>query len=424
VALGYSSFCAAPISVDEELWGAIAIGRIGGAAFDEQTEERLGEYGRLAGFAVANADRRERLEREALEDPLTDLPNLRQFHDRLGHAWWHAERRDAPLALCMLDLDGFKQANDTHGHPTGDAVLRAVASRLSPTVRRGELLARIGGDEFALLMPDTPREQALTAGERLRALVAASPLIRGVSLTASVGIANRGDARSADELVRLADGALYWAKQEGRDRAVAYDARVVHDLSHVERTQRLVHAQALAGLRALARAVDAKDAATWAHSERVAALAAHLARARGWPEEDVELLHEAGLIHDVGKIGVPDGILLKPGRLNAAEYDVIKGHAELGARIAGEVLDDRQVAWLRGHHERFDGSGYPDGIAGDEIPEGAALLALADAWDAMTGARVYDEPRSAEDALAECHAQSGRQFAPLAVDALERTRRR
>jgi putative nucleotidyltransferase with HDIG domain len=239
-------------------------------------------------------------------------------------------------------------------------------------------------------------------------------------MTISAGVCDLERAGHADDLLRLADGALYWAKANGRDACIAYSPEVVEELSAAERADRLEHARALAALGALAKAIDAKDQATIRHSERVAALTAELAAEGGWAAEEVGRLHDAALVHDVGKIGVPDAILSKPGRLTDDEYDIIKRHADLGARIVAGVLEADQVAWVRGHHERHDGRGYPDRLAGAAITEGARLLALADAWDAMTGARVYSAPMPLADALAEVRRNAGTQFDPAAVAALER----
>ncbi|HTI32399.1 MAG TPA: HD-GYP domain-containing protein [Miltoncostaea sp.] len=195
---------------------------------------------------------------------------------------------------------------------------------------------------------------------------------------------------------------------------------MVTDLSAEERADRLERVRALAGLRALARAVDAKDHLTRRHSERVAHVAVQLATAAGWPVSRSARLHEAGLLHDVGKIGLPDAVLFKPGRLTPDEYEQVKQHAPLGANIAAEVLDAEQVEWIRHHHERWDGAGYPDGLAGSEPGDGAQILALADAWDVMTSLRSYKSPLAVPDALEECRAQAGRQFAPWTVEALER----
>jgi HD-GYP domain-containing protein (c-di-GMP phosphodiesterase class II) len=186
------------------------------------------------------------------------------------------------------------------------------------------------------------------------------------------------------------------------------------------RADRLARHQALGGIRALARAIDAKDPSTRLHSERVAALAERLARLCGWSSRRARALHEAGLLHDVGKIGVPDAILFKPSPLTRGEYEQIKQHAPLGGRIVAEVLTLEQAGWVRHHHERWDGAGYPDGLRAEAISEGARLLALADAWDVMTGARNYGTPRSPGDALDECVRESGRQFCPRAVEALLR----
>jgi HD-GYP domain-containing protein (c-di-GMP phosphodiesterase class II) len=149
-------------------------------------------------------------------------------------------------------------------------------------------------------------------------------------------------------------------------------------------------------------------------------MTARLAEAAGWPPQRVALLCEAALVHDVGKIGIPDAVLLKPGALTPEEYEQVKAHAELSAQIAAEVLDPEQVAWIRAHHERPDGRGYPAGLVGDDIPDGAALLAVADAFDVMTVSRPYSAPKTPTEALGECEALVGKQFARFAVDALLR----
>jgi HD-GYP domain-containing protein (c-di-GMP phosphodiesterase class II) len=176
--------------------------------------------------------------------------------------------------------------------------------------------------------------------------------------------------------------------------------------------------EALAGLRALARAVDAKDPSTWEHSERVALFVERLALAAGWSPRRSALLREAGYAHDVGKIGVPDAVLTKPGRLTPEEYEQIKTHPALGAQIAAEILTGEQVQWIRWHHERPDGKGYPDRLNHAFIPDGAKLLALADSWDVMTTTRPYKKAMLADDALAECIRQCDRQFCREAVEAL------
>ncbi len=220
-------------------------------------------------------------------------------------------------------------------------------------------------------------------------------------------------------MVRSADDALYFAKAQGRDIVARYQPELVEQLGQAQRAERVARRQALLGIGALARAVDAKDPASERHSERVAELAVRLARVTGWPPQRLALLREAALLHDVGKIGVPEEILARA-TLTAAEAAQLREHARLGAEIASEVLSTEQVGWIRAHHERPDGGGYPDGLVGEAIPPGARLLAVADAWDAMTGPSSHRTPLPPEAALAECRAGAGTQFAAEAVAALER----
>ena len=353
-----------------------------------------------------------------LVDPLTGLLNHRAFQERLRDDLATMRRRRRPLSLARLNIDRFKAVNDTGGHETGDRVLIAIAERLLSFTRADDTLARIGGDEFALILPACRREDAFTVVERARAAIAASPLSSGRRLTISAGICDRRCAGDADELYELAGRALYRSKLGGRDATCVYDPELEAALPPRGRPSRLERAEALLGIRALARAVDAKDPATQRHSERVATLSRELAEQLGWAPERVTLLQEAALVHDVGKIGVPDAVLLKRGRLDPDEYDVVKRHAALSAEIVGDVLAPEQVAWIRGHHERPDGAGYPDGLAGVQIPDGAAILALADAFDVMTSERPYSAPRDRTQALEECMALVGRQFAPEPVRAL------
>jgi diguanylate cyclase (GGDEF)-like protein len=327
-----------------------------------------------------------------------------------------ARRHGRPLSLAMVDVDGFKLLNDTFGHQVGDDALQRVAGHLAGAVRTTDAVARVGGDEFALLLPETTAEAAEVMVSRAHEQIRRDALSQqAADFSVSVGICDMSHARSADELLRFADGALYWAKAHGRDAICRYSPETVEDLSHEQRADRLLRNKALAGIRSLARAIDAKDHSTLLHSERVASLAARLAEAIGWSPLQVAALRETALIHDVGKIGVPLEVLLKPGALTPGEYDLVKSHALLGAVISAEVLSDRQTAWLRGHHERWDGEGYPDGLAGDAIPQGAQLLGVADCWDVMTSHRSYSDAMSATEAIAECQRAAGTQLSPEIV---------
>lgn len=417
---GPDSAVAAPVRAGDRLWGALGVSGISPERAHTDAVDRLGRFAELVGIAVSNAEARARLAALAATDHLTGLANHRTFQERLAQEMTRASRHGRRFSLVVLDMDHFKRVNDDLGHQVGDAVIREAARRLATLARTGDLMARVGGDEFAWLMPESGGMEAWRAADRAREAIAAEPFPGVGHLTISAGVCDLAQAPQPAELFRLADGALYWAKQHGRDVAFLYSPEVVEVLSDAEQAERLTRLQALQSIRVLARAVDAKDRSTRQHSERVAKIAEVLAGALGWPAEDAGALRDAGLVHDVGKIAVPDAILFKPDRLTEEEFRRVTPHAALGAEIVADVLSPAQVAWVRGHHERWDGNGYPDRLAGEDVPEGARILTLADAWDVMTSARPYGVPLSREDALAECRRCSGAQFWPAAVDALER----
>jgi diguanylate cyclase (GGDEF)-like protein/PAS domain S-box-containing protein/putative nucleotidyltransferase with HDIG domain len=419
-ALGAVGGLAAPISIAGRLWGALAVGGAVTERLDLATADRLARFAELLATTVANAEAWETLAHLAATDPLTGLPNSRTLHARFDDEIARAGRYHHPLAVVLIDIDHFKRINDTLGHQVGDQALAGVAALLASVTRAGELLARIGGEEFAWLLPETDAAGAVAAADRARLLIAATSVGDDLHVTASFGVsvfdpALDGVAAGADDLAGRADRALYRAKREGRNRVV-----LEHPDDADGPPERPRQTPTIASVRALARAIDAKDLSTRRHSERVAALAEALANELGWAPARVEALHEAALLHDVGKIGIRDQILLKPGPLTAAEVDDIKRHSLLGAEITADVLTAEQVQWVRGHHERHDGSGYPDGLAGAAIPDGARVLAVADAYDAMTSIRTYQETRPPPDAVAECIAHRGSQFTPEVVDALVR----
>ncbi|HTI33869.1 MAG TPA: diguanylate cyclase, partial [Miltoncostaea sp.] len=416
--------------------GETEIARPDGTRFPaEFTTTPLTEDGR-AGAVITFRDitARKRLEAQTLEtlaaaermaavDPLTGLANHRTFHERLSAELGRASRSGRGVALVLMDLDHFKRVNDHHGHQTGDRVLQHAARVMRQETRSGELLARVGGEEFAMILPDTDVDEALRAAERIRRAVAATDFPAVGRMTLSAGVCDIGHADDAAALYRLADGALYRAKHAGRDRVVRWSPGDTEQASPREQADRLERQQAVVSLRLLARVVDGKDPSTRRHSERVADLAAEIAEDLGWSAEQTALLREAGLVHDVGKIVVPDSVLLAPRPLEPDERAVVEEHAAVGARIVRESLTADQVAWVRGHHERWDGTGYPDGLLAEDCPEGARILALADAWDTMTSERPYSTtPATPAEAIAECCACSGGQFWPPAVDALVRVR--
>jgi diguanylate cyclase (GGDEF)-like protein/putative nucleotidyltransferase with HDIG domain len=345
--MGYGCSLTTPLPVRGRLWGVISVASVAPETLPADAERVLDDFAELIGLAVANTEAHAVLVEQAATDPLTRLANHRAFHERLRAELSRAQRHDRPLRLALLDVDHFTAINDSLGHERGDVVLAAVAATLSEVARGEDVLARLGGDEFAILMPETGEAEALVAAERARAAIAAIELGNGLRVTVSAGLCGLEHAGDPDALVRLADGALYWGKAHGRDSAWVYDPAVVRELSISERADQLQRSQALAGIRALARAIDAKDQSTREHSQRVATLASEIACRLRWSDDRVALLQDAALVHDVGKIGIADAVLLKPGRLTDDEYALIKTHAELGAQMVDDLLLPEQVAWIR-----------------------------------------------------------------------------
>jgi len=362
--------------------------------------------------AIVRALRAMRL---ALTDPLTGLGNHRHFHERLERELSQANERGLPLTLCLVDVDDFKRINDRFGHPAGDRVLSQIAARLRQT---GEAF-RLGGDEFALLLPGYDENAALTAAYSIVERIGMLDLDEQIgSVTVSAGVATSPHhAADRDELVRLADSALYWAKEYGKNRARAYRPDVI-ELAELKRLasgpDRAARFRAAASL---ARAVDARNAYTGSHSKRVSELAARVARRLGLPEDQVELTRLAASLHDLGKLAIPEELLRKPGPLTEPERMILERHPQIGFRMLESLGVDTVADWVLHHHERWDGSGYPDGLPGDQIPLGARIIFVADAYDAMTSECVYRRRVSPEEAVAELDRCAGTQFDPEVVTA-------
>jgi diguanylate cyclase (GGDEF)-like protein/putative nucleotidyltransferase with HDIG domain len=358
----------------------------------------------------------ERLGEAATTDTLTGIANRRGFANQFELELERGERSGEPFGLIVGDLDHFKQINDRFGHHAGDEVLEAVARVLSSRARRIDTVARIGGEEFALLLPSTDARGAFMLAETLRAAVRESPRARG--LTISFGVTSfPADGRTVTGLLRRADESLYAAKALGRDRAVIYSAEVVGAMSR--ETGGPVPGSNLATLLTLAEALDIRDPRTSRHSSTVGRYAEAMAVQLGLESARVERVRLAGVLHDIGKIGVADSTLHKPGPLDHDEWVEIRRHPEIGARLlSAPGLEDLR-AWVLAHHERLDGRGYPNRIAGEEIPLEARIIAVADAFEAMLSDRPYSDGIPAQDALAELRRHAGTQFDPSVVRALE-----
>jgi diguanylate cyclase (GGDEF)-like protein len=354
-----------------------------------------------------------RLEGLTLQDALTGLINHRAVQDRLHEEIERAEREGGRLALVVLDIDHFEHVNDAWGHATGDEALR-VAARVIRELRPGDLCGRIGGDEFLLVLPAIDAWEAARVVEQLRSAVRAVPIGgAGVRVTFSAGIAEfPRDAADQIGLMRLAEGALYRAKRSGRNRCIVYSALVDAPLSLQEEAERARTAGLLNTVYALARAVDLKDGYTHQHSTRVAHYAAELAAEFGMGEDEIEQIRTAGILHDVGKIGVSDAILLKPARLTDEEFEEMQRHSTLGRDIVAGAGMPEIADWVLYLHERYDGKGYPERLAGERIPFASRILSVADAFEAMTSSRLYRRGMPVEQALAELERAAGKEFDP------------
>jgi diguanylate cyclase (GGDEF)-like protein len=353
-----------------------------------------------------------RLREAALTDSLTGLGNHRSFQEDLRREVARRTRSGSYFSIVMLDLDELKQINDRLGHQAGDERIRAVADCLLATMRTTDAAYRTGGDEFMVLLPD---ERAWGALEFARRLQEDAQRHR-TKPALTCGIAESAAYETADTLIRRADLALYDAKRSGRRIVLYADGLAPKPAERPdERATRREH-RLLA--TALARAVDAKDAGTRNHCETVSELCVLIGQALGLDADRIERLRLAGLLHDVGKIGVSDGILQKPGRLDDDEAAQMGSHVRMGHAIVASAELEEEARWVLHHHEHFDGSGYPDGLRGDEIPPESRIILVADAFEAMTADRPYRLARPVHDALAELDGLAGSQFDPVCVGAL------
>ena len=352
--------------------------------------------------------------RLALTDPLTGLGNHRHFHERLQRELLNAEEQARPLTLCLVDIDDFKRINDRFGHPSGDRVLSQIATRL----RQGGEAFRLGGDEFALLLADHDEATALTAAESIVERISTVNFDHIGQVTVSAGLATfpvQGHGR--DELIRLADSAIYWAKEHGKNRVRCYRPDIV-ELAELKRLaagpDKAARYRAAASL---AKAVDARDTYTGSHSERVTELAARVAVRLGLDAEQVELTRLAASLHDLGKLAIPEELLQKAGTLTDSQRLVLERHPQIGFRMLDSLGVDLIAHLVLHHHERWDGAGYPDGLSGEQIPLGSRIIFVTDAYDAMTSDRTYRPRRSSRAALAELERCAGTQFDPGIVAA-------
>ena len=368
----------------------------------------------LAGLRFAIEGRREleRLHDAAHTDSLTGLGNHRTFYDHLAREIKRRGTVGATFSLLAIDLDGLKRINDEHGHLAGDEYIKKVAVSIRMEVDRIGSVYRTGGDEFMVLLPNRRAWSALAIAQNIQRAATDATGQRALS----VGVTESVGTEGARVLINQADVALYEAKRNSLLAVIYRPGLEPASTETVDTTLPTANQRALAA--ALAHAIDAKDSGERNHCETVAELCVGMGQRIGIPPGQLERLRLAGLVHDVGKIGLPDVILQKPGALESGERTELEQHVTIGHAILLAADLDTEAEWVLHHHERYDGAGYPAGLAGEEIALASRVIAIADAYETMTGGRPYRSRLTSEEALTEILEHSGSQFDPDCVEAL------
>jgi len=468
---------ALPVFYAEQLHGILYIESSTPVDFSEEEVLLLRTLADLIAGALHNALSFQKAQEQAITDGLTGVKTHRFFMEALSAEWKRSTRAGRAFALVLMDLDRFKFVNDFYGHLEGDLVLQRVGQILETNCRRSDVVARYGGDEFVILMPETSMEHARQLASKLRGWVSADPLLREKNISASFGIACYPlHGSSPQELIQVADASMYLSKHQGgntvstadhfdpneakkwkRDVLEAYlgvtlkrlfstgpeafeeiyqrlrqftesltTTQTDHDKSPAALAQgpQALPQAVLDTVTSLAFAIDAKDHYTQGHSQKVAAYAALIAEALGMDDAEVEEIRLGAVLHDIGKVGIPENILNKNGPLNPEEWETMKSHVGFGAKILDPLTPLARIReMVLHHHEFFDGSGYPQALSGDNIPLGARIIAIADAYDTITSDRTYKKARSATDALAELERCANAQFDGAIVELFVRTMR-
>ncbi len=351
-------------------------------------------------------------------DPLTGAFNHTYLQDIMPSLVQRAQRDQRPLSLLTIDIDDFAVHNESYGYHVGDRLLREMAYVIRSCMAQSHILFRPGGDEFAIAMPGTDIGAAEAVARTLERTVAGMKIGGLFAPSLTMGIAAiPNHTNDPYELIQLSSGSLYFGKITGKHSITVYDQQEVTVMSADERVQLIEQHARLRTVIGLARALDTRDAYTARHSHNVARYSMAIASQLGWSAEQIELLRIAGLLHDVGKIGVRDSTLLKAASLTPEERAEMRSHPEMSVKVISGVAPDEVLPWVVSHHERWDGRGYPHGLSGSGIPLGARIIAVADTFDAMTSSRSYRAPMPVSIAVAEIGRCAGEQFDPVVARA-------
>jgi diguanylate cyclase (GGDEF)-like protein len=438
-----------PISYGETLLGVLNVESRDENAFAPQDVLILNTLADLLATALHNSFVFQRLQQQSITDGLTGIKTRRFFWEALSSEWKRASRSGRPFSVVLVDLDKFKEVNDSLGHLEGDLVLARVGRLLEQKCRQSNVVARYGGDEFIILMPETGIEQAQVLAERLRLWLATDPMLEEHHITGSFGVASFPvHGFSMEDLIRVADAGMYVSKHAGGNQVSTSDAFgegsavqrqlvsgyiegfLQREHNGPEHLEELVSTlRKLCGrdddgdrraireaIEALSRAAELREHNAAGHGEQCAHYAGTIARGLNLSEREVEEVTFAGRVHDVGKLFISERILNKPGALAEDEFAVIKIHPQVGAAVSRAIPDIERVAQaIESHHEAFDGSGYPLGLKGENIPLFGRIIAVADAYVNMTSDRSFAPPKTDDQALAELGKLSGTRFDGMLV---------
>ena len=411
---GIRSIVYLPLTIKDESIGSLVVASRCPDAFTPKQIRLLEQVALQIATPIENSQLYAQAEQRARIDELTGLFNRRHFEERLKEEVSRHSRRGDVFSLFLLDLDNFKAYNDIYGHPSGDILLNRTGKIIRSSLREADGAFRYGGDEFIVILPHTTMNDGRIVADRVRQRIAEEMEKQEIAVTCSIGLASYpSDGVVSGELVTVADTALYFAKRTGGNR-VYLSSKVLSEPQDDAGTY--ARRNGLSAIYALVSAVEAKDPYTYGHSRKVNTYAVALAEAIGLSPEEVSRVSTAALLHDIGKIGVPDKVLNKKGKLNREDWEAIKSHPKLGATIVGNIPNLVPcVSSILHHHERWDGGGYPEGLKGEEISIEARILAIADSFEAMSSARPYRPALCREKVLKELHRGTGSQFDPELV---------
>jgi diguanylate cyclase (GGDEF)-like protein len=402
-----------PMHTRGELVGILAVGKKRlGTHYSVDDITLLSRVADESAVAIKNAQLYFTTSEKVYTDELTGLLNHGHFHQRIDEEILRCCRFGSIFSVLFLDIDLFKTYNDTFGHLAGDEILRQVAECIRGSIRAIDVPFRYGGDEFAVILPEASLDDALTVGERIRKNIQSVMDNKGIALTCSIGISSwPTDGIGRESVINAADKALYWSKQKGRNQVsltseLNIDSREFIDIDGEH--------EILSTIQALAATVDAKDPNTFGHSQKTSEYSVYVTKALGYTNDKIAILRAAALLHDIGKLRVSDGILRKPGPLDDEEWNVMRDHPRFGVAILKPIKAlGICLPVIQHHHERYNGSGYPAGLRFDDIPMDARILAVADAYDAMTSERPYRKNKmSHQQAIDELARYAGTHFDP------------